>query len=55
MMSISATFPLTTSSERHYQAVRLPYVGGASMYVVLPDAGHFAEVERASPRPRPAC
>lgn len=28
-----------------YQAVRLPYVGGLSMIVVVPDAGSFAKVE----------
>ena len=29
-----------------YQAVRLPYVGGATMNVIVPDAGNFGSVER---------
>ncbi len=29
-----------------YQAVQLPYVGGASMTIVVPDLGHFDDVEQ---------
>ena len=29
-----------------YQAVRLPYVGGATMNVIVPDGGNFGSVER---------
>jgi serpin B len=33
------------TSGADYQAVQLPYVGGASMTIVIPDSGHFDDIE----------
>ncbi len=40
-----STSGLTYGSGSGYQAVRLPYVGGLSMVVIVPDRGRFAAVE----------
>jgi serpin B len=46
MMSLAAPAGLRYGKGGNYQAVALPYKGGrASMLVLVPDAGHFAEVQ----------
>jgi serpin B len=41
MMQVEAD----ATSGAGYQAVKLPYVGGASMTIVIPDSGHFDDIE----------
>lgn len=45
LMTASADFPYAKGTG--YQAIELPYAGGLSMLVLVPDEGRFAEIERA--------
>lgn len=38
---------LAKPASLHLEAIKLPYKGGASMHVIVPDREHFAEVERS--------
>jgi serpin B len=40
------TEAFTASLGPGYQAIRLPYVGGVTMTIVVPDVGRFEEIER---------
>jgi serpin B len=42
---MTADAPLAVAETDTYQAVRIPYVGGASMRVIVPAAGQFEELQ----------
>jgi serpin B len=46
MYQHGAELAIARPASLHLQAIKLPYVGGASMEVIVPDDGHFADVQR---------
>ena len=43
---LHASFPNAPKDDHDFEAVELPYVGGASMVIIEPDPGKFVAVER---------
>lgn len=47
MMSSGPGFTFLCTEGNSYKAVKIPYLGNVSMNVILPDEGHFGEVEKS--------